>query len=105
MSAQIPRGFVKVATLPGDGSTFSALRDAEEWAKLRGWSIGALERNYPVALLRDGAISVPLPKWSNISYSAQSMLDGAIRWPVDCRRGPAEIWVSREHAAAWEVAP
>ncbi len=101
--AGVPRGFVKVETLVGDGSAFSALAEADRWAKGRGWSVGPPERSEPIALGRFDRRETP--KWRYLKPRERAALDGVIAWPLSCRDGPAEIWVSWEHAAAWEGAP
>lgn len=67
--------------------TFGALADATEWLKQHGYSVGSMERDYPIGI-KKGSYSIA--KWTNLSDSDRFLLDGVL-WSEDFREGDVTL--------------
>ena len=60
-------------TFKGDGSSFSATREAENYLGMLGFSVGTYCRNSPRAIVRG---DVAISKWRNLSSDDIDSIDG-----------------------------
>ena len=67
--------------------TFSAYYAASEWLGQHGYSVGSMERDYPIGI-KKGSYSIA--KWTNLSDSDRFLLDGVLR-SDDFREGDVTL--------------
>lgn len=79
-------------TFLSDGESFSAINTAEKFLKDAGFSVGSMERNSPIGIVKGLYI---IAKWSNLTEDDKKMLNGVIT-SNDFRDGDVTIFFSKE---------
>lgn len=66
---------MKTLIFKSDGSSFSAISDAEAWLKDNGYSVGSMERGYPIGVMKG---DVSISKWTRMTATEHEQLDGRL---------------------------
>lgn len=77
---------------PHTGEDFSANRDASEWLKENGFSLGAMEREEPRAIVVGDTY---IPKWKHLNHIDKENLDG-VATSDNFRTGDITIHLTKE---------
>jgi len=70
---------------------FSAYNSAESAAEELGLLVGGMQRNCPIALLKESNWYTPAPKWEHLKEEDMAEIDGTITG--DMRFGPCTLTV------------
>lgn len=71
-----------------DGTEFSAIAKAESWLKANGYSIGSMQGNNPIGVMRG---DVYISKWFNMTPDEQLSLHGTLTG--DYRNGDVTLTI------------
>lgn len=71
---QLGKAMLFEKTFTGDGTDFSAIHEAEAFARTHNLTVGPMQREYPMGLAHDASY---VSKWGNLGEDAPN-LDGAI---------------------------
>lgn len=80
--------FKKVFDERGD---FAAFNTACAWLKKRGFSVGAMEKTNPIAVMHD---EMAIAKWTKLDAEMRELLHAQIT-SFNFREGPVVIWLRR----------
>ena len=72
--------------------TFAAVRNATKFVKDKGYSIGSMQRNYPIAIVMGDAY---ISKWFNLKEDKEK-IDGVIIPATEFREGGAVVIIFAE---------
>lgn len=81
----------------GDGSDFSAARQAEQWIRARGWSVGPTDRSHIRAVMfgPDWVIA----KWRNLTECERGRTDAVLQGSG--RKGPLTLYALVSHKSRY----
>jgi hypothetical protein len=90
MVTESPGGTRLVVRFSGDGRDFSATRDAEDWLRANGCSVGPMQADAPRAIMFG---DYQIAKWRNLSGAEKAALDGLLECApgTSPRNGPVIV--------------
>jgi len=83
----------RITKIFNNKGTFAAIHAAEEYCKSKGYSVGIMDGDSPIALVHRPMNYIA--KWHNLSHADRESVDGVIE-SEDFRKGPVKVTFYKE---------